>query len=194
MIVLGSIFSVRPLYAVEGVEVEIPIEVNGNESIEITAVEETAPLPLNTIIKVNETGSFIIPVNEYGNFHYTICQIPGTDEYTEYDTTVWNLEIMTINSSDGSKLEAVVVISKPGDEDKYDKVIFNNKVTPPTPTPSITPVPPTNPPVPPTNPPTNPPGQFVPNTGDNTNLGLYGSLFIGAIIVVGVLWKVKKSM
>lgn len=134
-----------PAYAEEPVEVIIPISVNGNEQVEITAVTPNAPLPAETLITIEETGEIRFLIDDVGTYEYEVKQIPSQEELI-YDETVWGVQVYVARSGE----EKYVVLStyRTGEDEKLDEINFHNEPIPtPTPTtpPETTPTPPSTP-------------------------------------------------
>ena len=76
-------------------------------------------------LKAGEKGTFSVSYNYPGTYHYTVSQVKGTDEYTTYDETVYNVDAYVTENDDGALMAELVAYTK-GDASKKAELVFKN--------------------------------------------------------------------
>ena len=117
----------------------IEVTTNGQMDIAISS-PASSPLPANSVITVNGTGSFALSFDEPGDYTYEISQVIGSDPKVTYDTTVYEV-YCSVMYNDADQLVCYVTSKIKGTTVKPDKLSFKNKgessiISTPTPTPT----------------------------------------------------------
>lgn len=131
----GSILPVRT-EAADNVDpvvtVAVPVSCKGEDTTETFQYQlqgeasefeqiETTELEL----KAGEKGEFSITYTYPGTYHYTVSQTKGTDKYTTYDDTIFNVDVYVTEDENGT-LKADPVLYSQGDACKRVELIFKN--------------------------------------------------------------------
>lgn len=170
---------------------------DGTFSFQLQAVDEGIPMPAKDTITITGEGKASFEAITYdtpGDYHYTIRELNGKlDDYT-YDTSVFDVTVQVIcDENDPTVLLATAYVSKNNGKDKYNKIEFVNQYTAPdsgntgsTPTPAPTQTPA------PAQENSNTGSPLLPQTGDLFNPALWGVLCAAALVLLIVVWVVKK--
>ena len=93
--------------------------------------DDRSPQPEEKDILTGEDSvvRFNINLDEPGTYHYRLSQIPGAEEDTVYDETVYRVTVYA--EDDGGKLIYAVTAVTDGDSAKADRIQFENEVKQP---------------------------------------------------------------
>ena len=149
---------------------EFSFELYDNENVKIETVKNSAD------------GSFeftAIPVNEAGEYVYTIREVNGSEKEITYDNTVYTVKVDVTDNLDGT---FKVIYNYTKGTETADGVTFTNIYTAPTPTPEQKPEPkPDN-------------DLKSPQTGDNSNIWMWFALmFVSGTGLFGTTLYSKKK-
>lgn len=87
-------------------------------------------------LKDGEEGKFSLTIDYPGTYDYTVTESAGTDKYTTYDGTVYQVKVYATEDDKGY-LSAEAVVYAEGSSDKAASCSFVNTYTPPV-TPKVT--------------------------------------------------------
>lgn len=146
--------------------------------------------PYMTGVVSDGNGDVLVENLPYGAYLFIQAKEHVVDENT-YETTPF---LVTVPYKDVNGEMVINVNATP-------KISLIKVTPPPTPTPTPTPSPTPSPtptpsitPPPPVRTPTPTPRTWVPNTGDNFNVWLYGGILIGAVVLIGLaLYMLRKK-
>ncbi len=138
---------------------EFSFDLYDNENVKIETVKNSAD------------GSFeftAIPVNEAGEYVYTICEVNGSENGITYDNTVYTVKVDVTDNLDGTfKVEYTYIKGT----ETVEGVTFTNVYTTPPPEPDFE----------------------SPQTGDNSNLWMwFALLFVSSTGLLGTTLYSKK--
>ena len=150
-------------FAMTEVSVELPFVVENNKGTVVIEAVDDAPLPEVTEFKDIAEGVFALSYTQPDTYRYRVYQLI-TDNTSDvvYDKTVYNVVVSVLSDDDGT-LHTVYTISIDGDAEKQDAIAFENYE-------------------PADNTFTQEPN---PQTGDNSNLGLW--LVISLVSLAGII-------
>ena len=129
--------TVMPVFADKSVTALIPVSCSAANTTETfiynISAETTEYQQLDvTTLKLTDKqdGNFKVTYTLPGKYHYTVKQDKGTDKDTTYDETVYNVDVY-VTENDAGEMAAKVVAYVKGNDDKTDKLSFQNKKTAP---------------------------------------------------------------
>lgn len=155
----------------EEVEAIVPVsvEVTGEKpskeetyKIHIVPVGQDWPEAQAVEIKGSNSAEFSFTGFEVpGVYDFTVYQDKGTDTLGHYDETVYYVRVSITNKENSAELESTVAVHKSADmkDEKVDKIVFTNKYD------------------------KKPEEKKTADTADNSNVLLYGSITIVAVVI-----------
>jgi pilin isopeptide linkage protein/LPXTG-motif cell wall-anchored protein len=109
-------------------------EIDEDYEIVLKADDLAYPMPSGSIdgvyrLIVTGANTAALPGIQYsalGIYTYTITQTAGTNEFGNYDDSIYHMTVYITNAEDGSGFESTVIVNKADETEKLDEIAFHN--------------------------------------------------------------------
>ena len=124
-LILSMLFT--PVFAANdhpGVDATISIIGDPGSVIEMNGTDVPMPQQSRITLDASGNGSFVVHLDDTGNYFYTVKQIPGTLSGIVYDPTVYNVAVYAVYEND----EMIPIVVAQDAETKPDSIRFKNEM------------------------------------------------------------------